>query len=145
MIATREQVYEALYRFWSNTDLFVTTSRKFRLWTEVPTNEQPAAFQTQGSETPNVGATIIGLQRAWIYRAEIAVYTNTAGDPSLSPSVQMNELIDYFEKLFPIYNGPETLGGLVKEVRIAPDGIKTDEGALGSQAVALVPLQILTL
>lgn len=142
---TREEVYQALFDFWSNTDLVVTKGRRLRMWTEVPQHEQPAVFQSQGPEQPMGNTHMLGIPPAWILNVELAVFTNSGEDLTVSPYTQMNPILDYFERLFPLSGKPETLNGLVKEVRIAPEGIKTDEGALGSQAVALVPLRILTL
>jgi len=149
-VVSREQMYQALFDFWSKPSdpdqkaMIVTSGRRLRTWSEVPANEQPAIFQTQGVERP-MGSQVIGLPQAWECRLDLVVYTNCGDDVNIVPTTQMNGVLDYLENLFPISGSPQTLGDIVREVRIAQSGIKTDEGALGSQAVAIVPLRIVTL
>jgi hypothetical protein len=75
---------------------------------------------------------------------DLYVYVNT-GDNDYPPSQIMNSIIDAIDSaLAP--SGPndtQTLGGLVSHCWIAGT-IETDEGALGDQGVAIIPIEIIT-
>jgi hypothetical protein len=90
----------------------------------------------------------------WTLTPTIYLYARaTDGDPYATPGTKMNALIkaveDALERkstdLLP-YGGPEewstTLGGLCSHCRISGN-IETDEGLLGHQAVAVIPIEIL--
>ena len=75
---------------------------------------------------------------------ELFVYISTAADPTVAPSQVMNPLIDAIEAaLAPDPTSlVQSLGGLVDHAWIAGK-IESDEGLLGDQAVAIVPIDIL--
>lgn len=119
---------------------FVTVSRKLRHWSDVPAEDQPALFMAQGnggmlSRERGQPARLVMRARAW-------VYARTIGDRD--PATVLNELLDAItDALEPDpHPGVQTLGGLVHHCWI--DGeIETDEGALGDQAVAIVPITLI--
>jgi len=61
------------------------------------------------------------------------------------PSVQINQILDELEAALAPPPGPsfkQTLGGLVEHCWINGE-IQTDEGTLGNQAVAIIPIRML--
>ena len=140
---TREPIYAALFSLLSGAAPFATASRRLRHWSLVEPGEQPALFQVQKRETAKA---VEGSPTAW--RAEIDLYVYCqAPDDETTPATVLNPLIDAIEAtLLPagrdLAGGTQTLGGLVKHCWIA-GAIETDEGALGGQAVAIVPIEIL--
>lgn len=137
----RETIYQALFAQIASVTGVATTGRRLQPWTKTPA--QPAIFQTQVQERPDYGSDR-GMPAKWVLRAKWWIYVNSA--PNAAPDLAvMNGLIDQIEALFPADQGKgwNTLGGLVNRVRI--DGeIRTDEGMLSAQAIAIVPLEIIT-
>lgn len=135
----REQIYSALFARLRSIPGFVTTSRRLRHWDDVAAVDQPALFQTQKPEQPEQQP---GMPTKWTLAADVYIYVNTGGDES--PSSIINPLIDAVEAALapdPITNRC-TLGGLVAHAWI--DGeVQNDEGVLGDQAVAIIPIRIL--
>ena len=136
----REPLYAALFAKLSALPGFVTTSRKLKHWSDVGASEQPALFQAQKSETP---AQSTGSPAEWKLHLDLYLYAQSVGADS--PATILNPLLDAVCNLFepenPVTNRC-TLGGLVHYARIAGT-IETDEGALGDQAVCIVPIEIL--
>lgn len=135
----REAIYQALFDKLAAVPGLKTKSRKLRHWTDVPAAEQPALFQAQGSQS---AVTTSGTATRWTLNADIYVYVKTMG--AASPATQLNNMLDAIETALapdnPIKN-TNTLGGLVVHCRI--DGtVETDEGNLGDQAVAIIPVVI---
>lgn len=136
----REAIYQALFDKLATVPGLKTKSRKLKHWTDVPASEQPALFQAQRSEmaATSSGGTAI----RWTMNVDVYVYVKTsAGTP---PATQLNNILDAIETALapdnPIKN-TNTLGGLVVHCRI--DGmVETDEGNLGDQAVAIIPVVI---
>lgn len=138
----REAIYAGLFAQLSAIEGFNTKSRLLRHWTDVIPEMQPALFQAQLKE---VAITVDGLPTKWELHMQIYVYVRTDGETP--PSQVMNPLVDGITNIInarhPIV-GKNILGGLpgVEWARI--DGtIETDEGVLGNQAVAIIPVQIL--
>jgi hypothetical protein len=138
---TRETVYAALFSKLQNITGIITASRRLRHWSDMSPAQQPALFLTQVSET---AMQTKGLPPKWTLRVNVALYVNVGNDETLVPSSLINPLIDKVEAaLAPLPGGFQTLGGLVSHCWIA-DTIETDEGLLGPQAVAIIPINILT-
>jgi hypothetical protein len=139
----REPIYEALFALLAAAAPFQTASRRLRHWSNVEAAEQPALFQVQKRETAKEAE---GAPAQW--RAEIDVYVYCqAPDDETPPTSVLNPLIDAIElALQPsgadMTLGVQTLGGLARHCWIS-GAIETDEGALGGQAVAIVPIEIL--
>jgi hypothetical protein len=135
----REQIYQALFDKLATVPGIKTKSRKLKHWTDVPANQQPALFQAQRGE---VAATTSGTATRWTLNVDVYVYVNTSG--AASPSTGLNNIIDGIEAALapdnPIKN-TNTLGGLVVHCRIE-GGVETDEGTLGDQAAAIIPIVI---
>lgn len=134
---TREPIYAALFALLSDIPGVVLSSRRLRHWTDVPPEEQPALFVTQGNEQAD---TLTGQPTKWLLSVDVYIYANTANG---SPSTILNPIIDsVVDALMPITGNIQTLGGLVSYCRVSGQ-IETDEGLLGDQAVAIIPIEIL--
>jgi hypothetical protein len=136
----RELVYQALFTKVGSAAGFVTAGRRLRHWSDVAAAEQPALFQVQKFETVKRDA---GLPPKWTLGIDLFVYAHAPDDVSPAASV-INPLLDAVEAaLAPdLVSNLQTLGGLVAHCWIAGK-IETDEGVLGGQAVAIVPIEIL--
>lgn len=141
MNAPREAIQAALFQRLSAIPGFATSSRRLKHWTDVAPAEQPALFQVQKGET---WIRRQGLPPARRLSVELFVYVSTAADPAVAPSQVMNPLIDAIEAALAPDPASlvQTLGGLVDHAWIAGK-IESDEGLLGDQAVAIVPIDIL--
>ncbi len=140
---TRESIYAALYALVAQAASFATTGRRLRHWTDVPAAEQPALFLVQKGETAK---TRRGQPTEWTLSVDLYLYCQ-APDESSSPASILNPLLDaVVAALKPAGNdlavNAQTLGNQVSHCWIA-GRIVTDEGALGGQAVAIVPIDIL--
>jgi len=136
----REPVYAALFALVQNAAPFVTASRRLRHWSDVAAAEQPALFAIQKSETAEERRPLLVKWRA---RVDLYLYAQ-APDELTPPATVMNPLLDAIEAaLAPDpASHVQSLGGLVQHCWIA-GRIETDEGVLGGQAVAIVPVEIL--
>lgn len=136
----REPIYAALFARLSGAAAFVAMSRRLRHWSDVGAAEQPALFMVQKSETAEPRR---GRPTAWKAQVSVFLYARAPDDES-APASALNPLIDAVEAALtpdPVTN-VQTLGGLVQHAFIA-GRIETDEGALGGQATAVVPIEIL--
>lgn len=138
---SRESIYLALFTLVAAVPGFVTTSRRLRHWDDVTAAEQPALFQAQKTE---VAATRFGMPTKWHLHADLALYVNTGQDPTAISATLLNGFIDAIEAALAPNpgTGVQTLGALVSHCWIEGT-IQTDEGTLGAQAVALIPIEIL--
>lgn len=136
----REPIYAALFAKVSNLPGIVTSSRKLKHWNDVNPADQPALFQTQNGENAIIKT---GLPTKWSMDVDLYVYCHAGNDPDATPSTDLNVILDAIEEaLKPDYSGYQTLGGLVFDCCI--DGkIETDEGILGPQSVAIIPIKIM--
>ena len=144
MIA-REPIYAALFALIESVAPFVTAERRLRHWSNVAPAEQPALFMTQKSESATTRA--LGAPSVWTLNVELYLYAHSS-DPYLSPATILNPLLDAVEAaLAPAATtGLQDLGlpAMVQHAMIAGK-IDTDEGALGDQAIAIIPIEILCL
>jgi hypothetical protein len=136
----REAIYSALFAQLTTAAGFTTFSRRLKHWEEVPAVAQPALFQVQKSEEVKARTS---LPPKVLMRLDLYIYSTTT-DPAASPAIAMNALLDAVAGALQPANGQlnQTLGGLVDYCRVTGT-IETDEGALGAQAVAVVPIEIL--
>jgi len=134
----REPIYAALFALLAASGGYVTTSRRLLHWNDVSKEQQPALFQAQRNE---LAKTDTGKPTVWTLNVDVYVYVRTDG--GAPPGPILNPLLDAIEAaLAPAGSNVQTLGGLVHYARI--DGaIETDEGTLGDQAVAIIPISIL--
>ncbi|MGD9613835.1 MAG: hypothetical protein AB7H90_01410 [Alphaproteobacteria bacterium] len=143
----REVIYSTLFTKVTAVAKFVTKERRLRHWSDVAPAEQPALFMVQEGE--DVEYPVLGAPGTWTFRARLYLYVHTS-DPYASPSVEMNKLVDAVQDALkppPIGHGGrpvQTLGlePVVQHCWIEGT-IETDEGVLGDQTVAIIPVNIL--
>ncbi|HJS32696.1 MAG TPA: hypothetical protein VJ924_11915 [Alphaproteobacteria bacterium] len=137
----REAVYRALFDRLAGTSGVIRASRRLKHWTDVAPVDQPALFQVQKRETPRQDE---GLPTRWRFAVDVYLYAHAGADAGAVPAATLNALIDAIEDaLAPDpASGVQTLDGRVAHCWIS-GAIETDEGALGPQAVAIVPIEIL--
>jgi len=139
----REKIYTALWALGANAARFASANRRLRHWTDVAPAEQPALFMSEkGGQAAikKLGAPIV-----WTLYAEFYIYAHSS-DPYLAPATILNPLIDAFEAaLAPSpTSGIQNLGlpQMVQHAYISGK-VQTDEGVLGDQGIAIVPVEIL--
>jgi hypothetical protein len=139
----REQIYSALWALVSNSANYVTANRRLRHWSDTSTAEQPALFMSEKGGHAAVRA--LGAPVVWTLYADFYVYAYSS-DPYAAPASVLNPLLDALEAALapsPV-TGIQNLGlpAMVQHATIAGK-LETDEGVLGDQAVAVVPVEIL--
>lgn len=113
-----------------------TFGRRLRHVNEVPPAQQPAIFLAQTGQRPSYqpGRTIM-----WDLGADIYLYVR---DPKgADPGPIMNPIMDALCAVFTPDNAMVnacTFGGLCHRVELGT--IETDEGTLGEQAIAIIPV-----
>jgi len=138
---SREAVHVALFNLLQGATGFKTTGRRMIHWSEVAPEDQPALFLSAGNDEPQ------SLRRAGgpaMHKLSFTVvmYANATLASGEAPATAMNPLIDAITSLFSTVNGAkQTLGGLVQWA-VVSGPIETDEGVLGDQSFAIVPLEV---
>lgn len=136
----REAIYAALFTRLSAIPGLKTTSRILKHWNDVPTEQRPALFTSQAGESPQ---TQTGQATKWLLMVDVYVYVQTDG--TTPPGSVLNPILDAIEAIFPLHpiTGKHTLDAPGVEWARIEGQIQTDEGTLGNQAVAIVPIHIL--
>ena len=139
----REAIYAALWTLGSGAGSFASANRRLRHWADVAPAEQPALFMSEKgghAVVKKLGAPIV-----WTLFADFYIYVHSS-DPYAAPATIINPLLDALEgALAPsAATGIQNLGlpQMVQHAYIAGK-IETDEGVLGDQAIAIVPVEIL--
>lgn len=136
----REAIYSALFAKLSAIPGLKTKSRRLKHWSDVDKSAQPALFMAQTGETAQ---TTTGQPTRWTFKVDVYLYARTDGN--LVPGTIINSLLDAIcdaLKPSPI-TGRVDLGIQGVEWCRIDGQIETDEGTLGDQAVAIVPIIIL--
>ncbi len=138
----REKIYSALYTLLQSAYPWVTSSRVLLHWSDVAPIQQPAVFMTQTGET-----AVIETRRPTVYllNVRVYIYIRSQTQDGENPAQLLNQVLDAVTDAMRPPRSAETLtlGGLVHYARIE-GAIETDEGFLGEQAVAIVPIIMLT-
>lgn len=147
---TREPIYAALFEFFQNlttggSPAFKIATRRLKTWDNVAPEDCPALLMTQRSESANYRK---GLPTIWTLNVGLFIYVATGAgvDPEAVPSELLNPLLDLVEGSFTVdqlSTFSTTLGGLVSHCAISGQ-IEIYEGNLGDDAVAVVPIELLT-
>lgn len=137
----RELYYAALFKRLQQMPSPVQCERVLAHHEDVPANLQPAVFMTVTSQNAE---QVTGLPTKYLLDAKVWIYAHrdTAGDV---PSVTVNRILDELDEVLRPPVGPafkQTLGGLVEHCWIEGE-IHTDEGWLGLQSIAVVPIRML--
>ena len=139
----REPIYAALFGLIETAADFAVVDRRLRHWSDVAPAEQPALFMAQKTELASIKT--LGASTVWTLAVDLYVYVHSS-DPYLAPATVMNPLLDAVEAaLAPsATTGLQDLGlpATVQHAYITGK-IETDEGVLGDQAVAVIPIEIL--
>jgi glycogen debranching enzyme len=127
-------------------------SRRFRTWGEVEASGQPACFVVLSDQIP--GYSTVDAPPVWTVNVLIYVYARQDADPSSPQGTAITSLIDGVEAAlehqpadggaglgYPGIGSQTTLGGLCRWARVS-GSIETDEGSLGDQVVAVIPVEI---
>lgn len=138
----REAIYAALFTKLDYLQSVETKSRILAHWDDVSPNMQPALYMTCTSQ---IAEQRTGFPAKYFLDAKIYIYAHrdTAGDV---PSTILNTILDEIDSILAPNPNPtfkQTLDGLVEHCWVNGN-IETDEGTLGNQAVAIVPIRILT-
>jgi hypothetical protein len=139
----REPIYAALFGLIETAADFTVVDRRLRHWSDVAPAEQPALFLAQKTELASVKT--LGAPTVWTLAVDLYVYVHSS-DPYLAPATVLNPLLDAVEAaLAPsATTGIQDLGLPATVQHAYINGkIETDEGVLGDQAVAIVPVEIL--
>lgn len=124
---------------------FLSTSRRVKLFSDVPTDQQPALFQAEHDET---SAQRSGLPYRKVYNASWIIYHAVGREPESVPADENNAILDaIFEAIRPKPGDegfPErnTLGGLVHHAWIEGEIFK-DPGDIDDQGLLIVPFKML--
>ena len=155
MSAKRELLFSTLYSRVCEIPDFVYKSRLFKIYDDIAIESQPAIIMCKGQEEI---ITAKGMPPIWKLEGSLYIYCRNDFDTSISPSIQLNNLLQRVEEVFErkpnetasanadfqnALDFTTTLGGLCVSCSIN-GRIVTDEGTLGNQAVALVPFEITT-
>jgi len=139
----REAIYGALWILGSGAGSFASANRRLRHWSDVAPAEQPALFMSEKGGHAVIKA--LGAPITWTLYADFYIYVHSS-DPYAAPATILNPLLDALERaLAPLPpTGVQNLGCplMVQHAYIAGK-IETDEGVLGDQAIAIVPVEIL--
>ena len=137
-MTTRVDIHNALVTLLGNIEGVVTFSDRVKHWDDVSPSEQPAVFLSKGDELSDAGVAARNelLYRLWVYVNE--------QDGLKGPAIKMSQVLDAIHDVIRPEPGQSkrTLQGLISCVEISGQ-TETDEGTLGNQAVAVVPLKIL--
>ncbi|MGH7052550.1 MAG: hypothetical protein ACREFA_01835 [Stellaceae bacterium] len=143
MTIERETIYAALWALASSAARFASANRRLRHWSDVSPAEQPALFMSEKGGEGRIKA--LGAPVVWTLRADFHIYAHST-NPHISPAQILNPLIDALEAaLAPMpVTGLQNLGlpGMVQHALVVGK-IEIDEGVLGDQVVAIVPVEIL--
>ena len=116
---------------------WTTVSNRLRLWGDVPSDQQPAAFLVTHREKDEYRN--LGLVRR---RLELGIWCYSKSDPAPG-APDLDTMMEAFETAFNVADnfstGCNTLGGLVYFVRIEGNVFK-DPGDLDKQTLMIVPL-----
>ena len=138
----REKIYAALYQVLQSAYPWVTSNRVLAHWSDMAPTQQPAMFMTQAGET-----AIVETRQPTVYQLNVRVYIYVRSQTQDGdvPAQLLNQVLDAVTDVMRPSRAAEvfTLGGLVHYARIE-GAIETDEGLLGEQAVAIIPIILLT-
>jgi hypothetical protein len=148
MIFPREQIYAALFATLQGALLspagpFKTVSRRWQDPSQTSPADRPSLYQVQKDEF--VGTSVNGLPIHAKMTVDLVLYTAGDSEPNSVPSTELNSLLDAVEAAIRSATPglSQSLGGKVSHCRIEGK-IEVIENVLGSMALAVIPVEILT-
>lgn len=137
---------EATRRLWNRLCTipdFVTRGRVLRDWSDLQPEEKPALFMIAGNQRVDTPSQKLPSVLHMFFT--LFVYAHKAQADDITPSDELNRLLDLIEQsIDPGIAMPYQTLGLDNCQHVYVSGmIETDEGSLGSDAVAIVPLTML--
>jgi hypothetical protein len=149
--ARRTEIYDALTARLKDVALVRTCEQRLRAYDDVPDAEQPAVFVVATDQSQQYQGR--GFPPIWTLRFKLYVYARIpGGDSRATGHDALMPLLDAIEDALLATDEEKardkaawntTLGGYCSHARISGT-VVTDEGALGEQAVAMVPIEVLT-
>ena len=141
----REQIATALFELVSTAGQFASKNRRLIHWSDVDSAAQPfICLSEKGGEA---STKALGTPQIWHLHFDIHVYAFSS-DPYASPMTVLNPLLDSIERALapnPV-TGIQNLGLPDQVQHVYIDGkLETDEGVLGDQAVAVIPVMVLAI
>jgi len=139
----RESIYAALWALGAGAASFASANRRLRHWADVAPAEQPTLFMSE--KGGHAVTRALGASIAWTLYADFYIYVHSS-DPYAAPATILNPLLDSLERA--LAPSPATgiqnlrLPLMVQHAYISGK-VETDEGVLGDQAIAIVPVEIL--
>lgn len=142
MSYTRESIYQALFTGIDALAGIKTVSRRLAHWADVTSDTQPYVGISQAKETAD---TTTGTGTRWQWQVDLYLYTWSETDQIASTKLNnaLDELCNALNYVHPV-TGKNQLGLPADVQWCRVDGtIETDEGTLGQQSVAIIPVTIL--
>lgn len=137
----RNEINDALLARIEAVGLFKTISRGLKHWSEVDRSDQPAAFLPIPQETFRADPSGMDTFRRFMFTLWVYVHGDEAS-AELSAILDAIELALQPQPMIDRDLDRTTLGGLVHNVQIEGQ-IETDEGFLGPQGFARIPIIVL--
>lgn len=150
----REGIYSRVFEMFTEIADFKTSGRRLKHWADVDRDRQPAIFGAQAGE---IATRRKGFPTQWTLTVRLYLYVSAPNDDAPIGPV-MNPILDRITRLVsqkptgnPATPWRDLLDGETNDLGIPgvshcwiEGAIETDEGALGSQGVAIIPINILT-
>lgn len=148
---SREAIFAALFALtqgvtWDDpARTFKTRSRRVKLFSDVPANQQPALYQAEHSES---SSQVSNLPYKRTFAASWIIYQAVGNDPKAVPATENNLILDALQAAlaprptdrgFPQRN---TLDGLVYHCYIDGEVFK-DPGDIDNQGMMVIPIKLL--
>ena len=147
----REAIFGALFALSESIEWgtpargWQTRSRRVKLFSDVPVDQQPAIFQAEHDEVTSQQSN---MPYKWVLKAQWIIYQATGNNPDGVPAIENNLILDAVQAAFapqpsdPGYPKRNTLGGLVHHCYIDGSVFK-DPGDIDNQGMMVIPILML--
>jgi hypothetical protein len=140
---SREVAFSALFQRVSNACPWVTTSRRIKLWSEVPAQLRPALFQLESGPETYQWTSLASPRRS--FDVKLFLYFDSR-DPSTPGSRAINNALDALDAALAPRGlddakGRQTLGGAVYDCKIVGVPVR-DTGDLDGDGLAVVTVRL---
>ena len=136
----RELIFTALFAKLQAIPGIVTSSRKLAHWADVQPTDQPALYMVEKSQQID---RMKNQPPRYTFPVDVYLYVNAMNETTAAPTL-MNPILDAIEAA--LEHNPcdanQTLGLANVSHCFVNGKIETDEGALGAQAMAIIPIEI---